>query len=121
MKLRLLEDIDMATNHTLVKFIDADTGIKFVPKDEIPEPFPEWSPAAGMDKGLISEVLKEEFVPPSMAEMLKMVERRENAAKTAAKHPCPACGTIQVQLVNCDSDNLKLKCRKCFHKFERTL
>ena len=28
---------------------------------------------------------------------------------------------IQVQLVNWTTDNLKLKCRKCFHNFERTL
>lgn len=101
MKLRLLEDIDMSTNHGLVKFIDDSSKIEFVQRDNIHD--------------------EEEFVPPAWNEIMKMVERRENAAKSAAKHPCPECGTIQVQLVNWTTDNLKLKCRKCFHNFERTL
>lgn len=51
--------------------------------------------------------------------MMEMVERRENAAKNTV--PCPECGTNQVQLVNWQTEVLKMKCRICFHKFERTL
>lgn len=82
--------------------------------------FPEWIPCAGFDKGLlVTDDL--DFKPPAWDEIMKMVERREKAAKTAAQHPCPACGTIQVQLINWNTDILKLKCRRCYHKFERAL
>lgn len=51
--------------------------------------------------------------------MMEMVERRESACKQVK--PCPKCDSIQVQLVNWDTDILKMKCRSCKHKFERTL
>lgn len=51
--------------------------------------------------------------------MMEMVERRETACKQVK--PCPKCNSIQVQLVNWDTDILKMKCRSCKHKFEKTL
>lgn len=53
------------------------------------------------------------------ASALQMVERRERAAKQV--EPCPKCGTIQVQLTDWTTDNMKMKCRRCKHKFEKIL
>lgn len=45
--------------------------------------------------------------------VLEMANRRERA-KANAK-PCPICDSMQVQLVDWSTDNLKLKCRHCKH------
>lgn len=50
---------------------------------------------------------------------LEMVDRREAAAKQVVH--CEKCSSMQVQLVDWSSDILKMKCRTCKHKFERTL
>lgn len=51
--------------------------------------------------------------------VLEMADRREAAAKQVS--PCPECGTIQVQLIDWQTDTLKMKCRHCKHKFEKKL
>lgn len=49
--------------------------------------------------------------------MLEMVERREQAAKTLT--PCPKCESVQVQLVDWYSAELKFKCRHCKHVWHK--
>lgn len=51
--------------------------------------------------------------------MMEMVERREAAAKQVS--PCESCGSIQVQLVDWSTPQLKMKCRICKHKFIKEL
>ena len=73
MKKRLLEDIAEASD------------------------FPEWTPCAGFDKGLlVTDDL--DFKPPAWDAIMAMVERRERASKNVPN--CPECGTEQVQLIN---------------------
>ncbi|AHY25053.1 hypothetical protein AVV36_gp091 [Pectobacterium bacteriophage PM2] len=60
-----------------------------------------------------------EDIDTSWKAMMLMVERRENAARQV--QPCPKCSDIQVQLVDWSTDELKMKCRICKHKFTRTL
>ena len=55
----------------------------------------------------------------SLRRMMEMVNRREAASKQMK--PCPKCDTMQVQLVNWQTDILQMKCRQCKHKFERKL
>lgn len=92
MKKRLLEDIAEASD------------------------FPEWIPCAGFDKGLlVTDDL--DFKPPAWDAIMAMVERRERASKSVPN--CPKCGTEQVQLVHWQTSNLRYKCRRCKHRFNR--
>ena len=52
-------------------------------------------------------------------DVLEMADRREAAAKQVV--PCEKCNSMQVQLVDWRTNILKMKCRTCKHKFERTL
>ncbi|AWD91589.1 hypothetical protein [Escherichia phage ECP2301] len=92
MKKRLLEDIAEASD------------------------FPEWTPCAGFDKGLlVTDDL--DFKPPAWDAIMAMVERRERASKNVPN--CPECGTEQVQLINWRKPELEYKCRHCKHKFSK--
>ena len=77
--------------------------------------FPEWTPAAGFDKGLIN--LADDYSPVNWDAVMTMVARREQASKNVPN--CPECGTEQVQLVHWQTSNLRYKCRHCKHRFER--
>lgn len=95
--------------------------------------FPEWTPAAGFNKGLLkfikAEDVEAELVGkihgcddysqdiPDWNAIIKIVERREKASKNVPN--CPMCGTEQVQLVQWRHNPLQYKCRQCKHKFER--
>lgn len=50
------------------------------------------------------------------ADALKIADRRE--ALCRGMKPCPACGTMQVQLVDHIAVPAKWKCRQCGHRFE---
>lgn len=76
--------------------------------------FPEWTPAAGFDKGLIKWA--DDYSPVNWDVVMAMVARREQASKNVPN--CPECGTEQVQLVHWQTSNLRYKCRHCKHKFE---
>lgn len=78
--------------------------------------FPEWTPAAGVNKGLIKWTDDYSQVP-DWDMVMAMVRRRERASKSVPN--CPECGTEQVQLVHWQTSNLRYKCRHCKHKFER--
>lgn len=78
--------------------------------------FPEWTPAAGVNKGLINWTDDYSQVP-DWDMVMAMVRRRERASKSVPT--CPECGTEQVQLVHWQTSNLRYKCRHCKHKFER--
>ena len=78
--------------------------------------FPEWTPCAGFDKGLlIADDL--DFKPPAWDAIMAMVSRREQASKNVPN--CPKCGTEQVQLIHWQTSNLRYKCRHCKYRFER--
>jgi hypothetical protein len=64
-------------------------------------------------------VIRDEDFEIDWKAALEMVDRREAAAKQVV--PCEKCSSMQVQLVDWSSDILKMKCRTCKHKFERTL
>ncbi|AHJ86936.1 hypothetical protein STP4a_081 [Salmonella phage STP4-a] len=51
--------------------------------------------------------------------VLEMADRRERSMKQVT--PCPKCETNQVQLVDWHTEVLKMKCRKCKHKFTKVL
>lgn len=95
--------------------------------------FPEWTPAVGVNKGLLKFIENadgEDLVQlgkihgcddysqvPDWDMVMAMVRRRERASKSVPN--CPECGTEQVQLVHWQTSNLRYKCRHCKHKFER--
>ena len=78
--------------------------------------FPEWTPGAGVNKGLINWTDDYSQVP-DWDTVMAIVRRRERASKRVPN--CPECGTEQVQLVHWQTSNLRYKCRHCKHKFER--
>lgn len=55
----------------------------------------------------------------SWKSMMEMVDRRETACKQVK--PCPKCNSIQVELTDWSTPTLKMKCRVCKYKFEKTL
>lgn len=95
--------------------------------------FPEWTPAAGFNKGLLKFIENAERADlvqlgkihgcddysqvPDWDMVMAMVRRRERASKRVPN--CPECGTEQVQLVHWQTSTLRYKCRHCKHKFER--
>ncbi|AND76027.1 hypothetical protein MX01_82 [Escherichia phage MX01] len=93
--------------------------------------FPEWTPAAGLNKGLLKFIKAadvevelvgkihgcDDYSPVNWDAVMAMVARREQSSKNVPN--CPECGTEQVQLVHWQTSNLRYKCRHCKHKFER--
>lgn len=51
--------------------------------------------------------------------VMEMANRREMSAKQVT--PCPKCGSAQVQMTDWRTNILKMKCRKCKHKFTKEL
>lgn len=79
-------------------------------KNQLMADIGEWSPPAGFDKGV---VVFDDSDTIDWTPVLEMSKRRE-WSKANAK-PCPICDSMQVQLVDWSTDNLKLKCRHCKH------
>lgn len=59
--------------------------------------------------------IPKEITDALFAELMPMVERREQLCMSSVT--CPECGTAQIQLVGRDVP-AQWKCRHCHHEFE---